>query len=612
MQEIRWLKTRQYGEDYARYWMMTEGAQPRNYGFPVAWSTWQMGQAHGNQLLATTLLDRYIANYEDWERGVVNYPHDNGFDRNRQLFWNTGRDVGGEFNLASCQLNENLRGIVGYKIRGGAGYRPDINATLFAEARTISQIAKLAGRQDVEARFAKIAATLQANTLQHLWDSQREFFLHRWRYNEYSQRDTAANKSIREWSLIWETNSDRNGGVGYQPQITGTGHGRELTGYVPWRYGLPADDERYAAAWKFMVSPEYFNAPYGPTTAERNDPWFKVVYHACRHNGQSWPFHTSRILAAAANLLNDYRHHGGYTSANYFEMLGIYAKTQYKQGKPHLAEAHDPFTADWVMDEWPGEDYFHSSYMDLIITGLAGLRPQDDNTLVVNPLAPPSWDYFALDQVAYKNHLISIVWDRRGDRYRIGRGLTVLVDGKVAASSSDLGRLSIKLEPAAPAAQPYEVIVSANCEEVPFPKASASFTAEYDSAQAMLNGLYWYDTDYGDKWTCRASWTTEDWFQVDLGDVQIISSVRMFLYADEHGVDVPESCTILHQQKGQWQAVQMLGVSPERLKSNRATTIEFVPVQTSIIRVVFRHKPGVGVGLAQFQLLNPSGTQKGV
>jgi hypothetical protein len=605
MEEIRWLKTRQYAQDYARYWMLNKGAQPRNYGFPVAWSTWQMGLVHGDQAVASALLDQYMSNFEEWERGWVEYPHDHGFDPVRQLFWNTGRDMGGEFNLASCQLSEPLRGIAGYKIRGGAGYRPDINAVLFGEAQTISRLAEKAGRPELASRFLQKAKALQQNTERYLWDQQREFFLHRWRYDEFSEGDTPEHKSIRKWSMIWETNSDRNGGVGYRPEIHGAGHGRELTGYIPWRFGLPADDERFSSAWKFLTSPEYFYAPYGPTTAEQNDPWFHVIYHACRHNGQSWPFHTSRILSAAATLLNHYQNRGGFTPEQYFDLFAIYTKTHFKDGKPHLAEAHNPFNAEWVQDEWPGLDYFHSSYMDHVITGLAGLRPAEDETVTVNPLAPASWDYFALDGIAYRNHALTIVWDRTGERYGMGRGLSLLVDGQLAASSPELGRLTAPLPKTPPVAQPYEVIVSANCEGAPFPKAEASFTAKYDHAEAALDGLTWYDPEYGDKWTSRGSWSSEDWFQIDFGEPKTISAVRLFLYADEKEVKAPESYAIHYDLNGKWAPVRPISIHPEQPEANRANTVHFNALKTRKIRIVFQHRPGIGVGLAQVQALAP-------
>jgi hypothetical protein len=45
-----------------------------------------------------------------------------------------------------------------------------------------------------------------------------------------------------------------------------------------------------------------------------------------------------------------------------------------------------------------GDHYNHSSYNDLIITGVAGLRPREDNIVEVHPLIPPgAWEWFCLD-----------------------------------------------------------------------------------------------------------------------------------------------------------------------------------------------------------------------
>jgi len=48
-----------------------------------------------------------------------------------------------------------------------------------------------------------------------------------------------------------------------------------------------------------------------------------------------------------------------------------------------------------------GKDYNHSTFCDLVISGLIGLRPQDGNTVTVNPLVPQEqWDWFCLDNPA--------------------------------------------------------------------------------------------------------------------------------------------------------------------------------------------------------------------
>ena len=86
-----------------------------------------------------------------------------------------------------------------------------------------------------------------------------------------------------------------------------------------------------------------------------------------------------------------------------------------------------------------------SGYVDLIITGLIGLISRDDDTLELRPLAPATWDYFGLDEVPYRGHSIAVVWDRLGTRYGLGKGLHLLVDGMMRASSPRLERLSVTL-----------------------------------------------------------------------------------------------------------------------------------------------------------------------
>jgi hypothetical protein len=64
----------------------------------------------------------------------------------------------------------------------------------------------------------------------------------------------------------------------------------------------------------------------------------------------------------------------------------------------------------------------------------------------VSPLLPEdSWNYFCLDGVRYHNHALTLVWDRDGSRYGRGAGLTILINGKVAAQSANLAPLTAKL-----------------------------------------------------------------------------------------------------------------------------------------------------------------------
>ena len=92
-----------------------------------------------------------------------------------------------------------------------------------------------------------------------------------------------------------------------------------------------------------------------------------------------------------------------------------------------------------------GKDYNHSTYCDLVISGLIGLRPRADDTIEVNPLVPASWDWFCLDRIRYHGHWLTVVWDKTGKHYNTGQGLRVLVDGKEIARSATIKRVTATL-----------------------------------------------------------------------------------------------------------------------------------------------------------------------
>ena len=433
LDELRWMKDRLPAREYLRNFLLVPGAKPRAYGFAPTWVGESLAKVHGGENPLRDMLQRCVENYRGWERGLVSYPEDNGFDPAFGLFWNTGRDMGGEYNLASTQLNEELRGIVGYKIRGGAGYRCDINAVLFGEASAIAALARRAGDAGIEADFRAKAAQLKSVVQAKLWDPERDFFMHRWRYDEYADGDSPGHRSIKAGSYIWQTNRLKQG-VGWQPELSGEGKGREIFCYYLWRYGLPDDNDEsaedgYARAWKFLQSPRHFAGKYGPTTAEREDPWFSVVYGECRHNGQTWPYHTSRVLEAGLVLLRDYKHHQSFSKGDWWSIFRAYTALHRNANQVFIAESADPDRPQWTELRPIGFHYFHSTYIDLLICGVVGLKPRSDDVLELDPLAPADWDYFALDDVLYRGRSISIVWDRHGSRYALGPGLHVFVNG---------------------------------------------------------------------------------------------------------------------------------------------------------------------------------------
>lgn len=146
-----------------------------------------------------------------------------------------------------------------------------------------------------------------------------------------------------------------------------------------------------------------------------------------------------------ANLLNHHKQKF-VTKQDYFTQLEKYTTSQQKDGKPYIGEYMDEKTGQWLTDDKRGRYYNHSTFNDLIITGLVGLRPRADNIIEVNPLLPAGkWDWFALDNILYHGKIITIIWDKTGKKYNRGKGLSVWADGKKIASKRRLARVTGRL-----------------------------------------------------------------------------------------------------------------------------------------------------------------------
>jgi hypothetical protein len=173
-----------------------------------------------------------------------------------------------------------------------------------------------------------------------------------------------------------------------------------------------------------------------------------------------WGFATTQTLVAMANLMND-QQQDVVTKRDYLQVFSTYVHShqlKFPDGKvvPWLDEALDPDTGEWITRglliernsplQGRGAYYNHSGFADPLVTGLIGLRPREDNLIVLNPLLPRgAWSYFALDGLPYHGHILTILYDPSGRRYHRGTGLILLVDGMKATSRADIGPIHYEL-----------------------------------------------------------------------------------------------------------------------------------------------------------------------
>ena len=421
--EGRWLHNPEFLTDYGEFWLR-KGGDPYRYSFWISDSYMQLHYVHPADSVLLDVLPDLISNYAEWEL------------RRKQpdgLFFQIGSADGMEVGI------------------GGAGKRPTINSYMFAEAKALSAIGAIKKDTVIENYFREEAEKLRQLTLDKLWDKQDSFF----KVIRTDNKALKAEYRFEERATVREKLADV----------------RELIGYVPWYHELPPQNMGYEVAWKQLMDNDGFYAPFGPTTAEQRHPEFRISYegHECKWNGPSWPFATSQTLTALANVLNNYQQNV-IDKNDYFDILKIYTKShRFRQIPPDdsgdtiisndlwIDENLNPYTGDWLARtrmevqkyktniKERGAYYNHSTYNDLIITGLVGIRPTPENEIIVNPMIPDHWEWFCLDNVSYKGKLVTILWDKTGAKYQRGIGLKIYVNGIEKVSSREIKKLSVCL-----------------------------------------------------------------------------------------------------------------------------------------------------------------------
>jgi hypothetical protein len=393
--ESRWVRDNKYGDAILLYWLRGKGVpnDRLNYSGWTIWAAYQRYLVTGDKESLVGMLDDFIRYYQGWEESRMN-PDGS--------FWQFDVRDAMEESISGSRTNRNLR--------------PPLNSYMYGNAMALVEIGKLAERPDVVETYSRKAAGLKKFVQERLWDPQAQFFKVRF----------------------------VNGG----PSNDTLSDAREAIGFIPWYFELPDKGKGYEQAWAQLVDPQGFWAPYGITTAEQRHPLFRVgKTGTCEWNGPVWPFATSQTLTALGNVMNHYEQ-SYVTKQHYLQAIQTYAKSMHRDGKPYIGEYLDEQTGKYLRTDLErGRYYNHSTFCDLVINNLVGLRPRADQMIEINPLVPAdAWDYFCLDGVKYHNRTLTILWDRTGKRYNQGQGMVVLADGQKIAHSSELKRIVASLD----------------------------------------------------------------------------------------------------------------------------------------------------------------------
>lgn len=393
--EGRWLKDNSYLQDYIKFWLYHADVGQSKQRFHQ-FSSWVDDAVYQNNLVKPDLnflksiTPALAADYSKWET-------------ERQLksglFWQFDVKDGMEESVSGSRKEQNRR--------------PSINSYVYGNARALAEIGSLIGDQPFQKKYSAKAAALKRLVQDSLWNNSSSFF---------------------------ETKLAKTGSLAEV---------REAIGFIPWDFNLPDDKAIYANAWDALLDTAGFKAPWGLTTAERRNPTFRTrgTGHSCEWDGALWPFASSQTLKGLSNLLNNYKNKGKMTAAIFYDELHQYAAAHVKNGKPYLGEYQDEKTGEWLKGDNPRSSFYnHSTFCDLIINDLVGIKPRADEILEIRPLIPENkWDWFALRNLSYHGKNISLIWDKTGKHYRLGKGFHVYVDGQKVITRQDLKPLTVQM-----------------------------------------------------------------------------------------------------------------------------------------------------------------------
>ena len=396
----RWFGDGTWAKDHLKF-MLEEG----NVTGKAAYVNWpavcalDLEKVTGDRGYTDALLPKLVAHHRAWEKG-----------------WETGYGLTGISKIGLYCMCDNLEGME--VSPSGYGARPIINSAFCANAAALAKLGSRTGDTKLAAEYEAKARTLADNIRTNLWNEQLGFYT-AWKMYPYQFKQGPEKKSL---SSV-----------------------RELNGYAPWYFGL--DTTGRDAAWQAFVSTNVFAAPFGPSCVDRGTKAFKLDYngHECQWNGPSWPYVTSMALAAMADWLRAGGTTEGVTKDDFVKLLHQYAASHVRtleDGRTidWIDENLNPLTGDWISRTvlinrakkkgekytWErGKDYNHSSFADLVISGLCGIVPKTDGLFEVKPLIPDSWDYFALRRLPYHGKRYNVFFDRTGRRYGKGKGIVI-------------------------------------------------------------------------------------------------------------------------------------------------------------------------------------------
>ncbi len=389
--EGRWLRnSKNVFRDYLRFYLNN----PRDshiYSAWLLWSAMEYEKACGELHIGKDDLEKMVGYYEEWEK---THKLSSGF------FWSYDGYDAMEYSISGRKMGKSVKGI-----------RPTLNSYMYAEAVAIAYFADRLGEKETKSEYEKKAEELRR----------------------------LINSTLIKDGFYRALHGECDDDVDNVQHAANTDSPRELIGYIPFMFDIPS--EEMTDVFRLLDDEDVFLAKTGLSTAEITDPRYMGKFdHECLWNGYVWPFATSQVLTALIRTI-----HAGHPE--YKDTLIRHLKLYSNMHRivlgdkvlPWIDEVMSPHERKWTSREileslgWRenlggverGKDYNHSTFCDLVITGIVGVRT-DTESLTLDPNIPADWDYMKLENLEYRGKLYTVIYDKTGERYGCGSGIKII------------------------------------------------------------------------------------------------------------------------------------------------------------------------------------------
>jgi len=221
-------------------------------------------------------------------------------------------------------------------------------------------------------------------------------------------------------ALCWDGKTARY--LDRDPQTGALSDYNAITMFYPLLTDVPGREQLRLISGHLLNENEFW-LPHPLPALSKSDPEFDPAkrYWA----GPAWPAATCHVIEGFADTA---RRLDRSLMPKAAELLRR-AMANHLTPRADFYEHYDPITGKPLSTF---RDYMHSWWIDLFVRHVAGLLPQDDGSLIIDPL-PMGLERYALRNVPFRGHRVDVLYNETEG----GAGLRVRVDGRVVLADRE-------------------------------------------------------------------------------------------------------------------------------------------------------------------------------